>query len=200
MGCALGLLLLAGCTSAPCFPAYYYLQRTPVRVAVMPSSNTTDHPEGSIVFDKACEEALRKKGFEVVSADQVMTYASSRGLSLHELGGRKASEIGKDLRVDMLFSTEITSWKTVYILVQGKSEVAGKSQLTEVSTDALVWSLHWKLVDQSGGGGLGALVSAAVTAIANSAFDKCSELGEQAARYSVATLPRPGFAPHESPP
>ena len=69
------LLLLAGCHSAPRFPAYYYLQRSPVRVAVVPSGNTTDHPEGSIIFDKACEEALRKKGFEVVSADQVVADA-----------------------------------------------------------------------------------------------------------------------------
>ena len=199
-GFAAILLLLAGCASAPRFPAYYYLQRTPVRVAVLPSGTTTDHPEASIVFDKACEGALRKKGFEVISADQVLTYASSRGLSLHELSGRKASEIGRDLRADLLFSTEITSWKTTYILVQGKSEVAGKSRLTEATTDALVWNLHWKLVDQSGGGGIGALVSAAVTAIANSAFDKCDRLGEDAARYSVDTLPRPGFAPAEQVP
>ena len=194
---ALCLLLLAGCTSTSRFPSSYYLQRKPVRVAVMPSGNTTEQPEASIVFDKACEEALRQKGFEVISADQLVTYASARGLTLHELAGRKASEIGRDLRADMIFSTEITCWKTTYVLVQGKSEVAGTSQMVEVSTDALVWRLHWKLVDQSGGGGLGALVSAAVTAIANSAFDECSRLGQQAAEYSVGTLPRPGFAPQE---
>ena len=191
------LLLLSGCTSSRSFPSHYYLQRTPVRVAIMPSSNTTDHPEASIVFDKACEEALRKKGFEVISADQVVTYASGRGLPLHELTGRKASEVGRDLRADMLFYTEITNWKTTYILVQGKSEVSGKSRLVEVATDALVWKLHWKLVDESGGGGLGALVSAAVTALANSAFDKCNRLGEDAAHFAVGTLPRPGFAPQD---
>ena len=194
---AMCLLVLAGCASAPKTPAYYYLQRTPIRVAVLPSGNTTDHPDASIIFDKASEEALRKKGFEVVSADQVLTYASSRGLSILDLPKHKASEIGKDLKVDLLFSTVITTWKITYIVVQGKSEVAGTSQLTEVATDALVSRLQWDVVDQSGGNGLGALVSAAVTAIANSAFEKCNRLGEQAAQISVITLPHPGFAPHD---
>ena len=48
--------------------------------------------------------------------------------------------------------------------------------------------------------GLGALVNAAVTAIANSAFDKYNRLGEQAAQFSVGTLPSPGFAPREHAP
>lgn len=195
--CGLACLLLAGCTSAPRTPSHYYLQRAPVRVAVMPSENTTDNPEASIIFDKACEEALRRKGFQVISADQVVTYTSARGLSIRELSGRKASEIGRDLKADMLLYTQISHWKTEYVIIQGRSVVAGRSRLVEVSTDALVWRLPWQFAQQSGngGGGLGILLDAAVTALANSAFDRCSQLGEHAARYSVDTLPLPGVAP-----
>lgn len=204
LACGTALLLLAGCVSAPRVPAHYYFQRTPIRVAVMPSGNTTDNPEASIIFDKACEEALRKKGFEVVSADQVVTYAAASGLSLRDLPGRKAGEVGRDLKVDMLFYTEITRWKTEYVVVQGRSAVAGRSRLVEVSTEALVWRLPWQIVQQSGNGGgngvVGLLVEAAVQAVVDSAFDRCTQLGQDAARYAVGTLPHPGFAPPEPPP
>jgi hypothetical protein len=200
---ALLLLVSAGCVSKPPLPAHYYLQRAPVRVAVVPSANQTEHPEGSIVFDKAVEDALRKKGFVVVSADQVMTYASARGTSLRDLARCKASEIGKDLKVDMLFYNELTRWKTQYIVIQSASSVAGSSRLVEVPTDATVWRMNWQLAQNSGngGGGLaGMLVDAAVTAMVDSAIDKCSLLGEQSARAAAQSLPQPGFAPQPPPP
>ena len=197
------LLLLggaAGCALTSRIPASYYLQRDAIRIAVIPSGNATDFPEASIVFDKAVEEALRQKGFQIVSADQVLTYASARGLSLRDLPKRKASEIGSDLHADMLFFTEIDTWKTSYVLVQAKAHVAGVCRMTDASTDALVCRLRWRQEQASGGGSLGGLINAAVTAVADSAFDKCSRLGEHAAWMSAAALPQPGFAPRDAPP
>lgn len=202
-GLLTALLLLggaAGCASTPRIPASYYLQRAPIRVAVVPSGNVTDFPEASIVFDKAVEEALHRKGFDVIGADQVLTYASARGLSLRDLPKKQASEIGRDLRADMLFFTEIDTWKTSYILVQAKATVAGVCRLTEASTDALVCRLHWRQEQAAGGGSIGGLINAAVSAVADTAFDTCSKLGERAAWASAAALPQPGFAPRDAPP
>jgi hypothetical protein len=194
----LGLCVLgSGCASTR-IPASYYLQRKPVRVAVMPSGNKTDHPEASIVFNKAVEEALTKRGFEVISADRVVTYASARGLSLVDLPKRKASEVGRDLKADMLLYSDIEIWKTQYAVIKSASVVAGTSRLVETPTDALVWHYAWRLQNESGsgGGGLGGLLAdALVTAVASSAMDVCAGLGMQAAQITVSSLPAPGYAP-----
>lgn len=195
-------LLMQGCTTTiPKIPGHYYLQRSPITIAVMPSSNKTDHPEASIVFNKSCEEALRKKGFEVISADQVVTYASSRGVLLSDVTARKASEIGRDLKADMVLYASINTWETMYIVIKSASTVAGTSRLVETSTDSLVWYYNWNFRKESGSGGnsglIGMLVDAAVTAVLNSAFDECSNLGTQAGTVTINSIQHPGFAPLE---
>lgn len=194
-------LLMQGCaTTSPKIPGHYYLQRSPIIIAVMPSSNKTDHPDASIVLNKSCEEALRKKGFEVINADQVVTYASSCGVLLSDVTARKASEIGRDLKADMVLYSSIDTWETKYIVIKSASIVAGTSRLVETSTDSLVWRFNWNFQKESGNGGnnglFGMMIDAAVTAVANSIFDECSNLGAQAGIVTVNSMPQPGFAPH----
>jgi hypothetical protein len=195
-GLALVALIGAGCATST--PEHYYLRRAPIRVAVVPSLNKTDHPEAPVVFNKACEEALRERGFEVVSADQVVSYAAARGMLLRELPGRKPSEIGADLKADFLLYSDIDTWAQKYIVVKSATVVSGSSCIYETGTDALVWRQAWRLQRESGdgGGGLAGLIAnAAVSAILNSATDACAMLGSQAARMTVGTLPRPGSPP-----
>lgn len=190
------MLLAAGCSSTA--PEHDYLQRSPIRVAVIPSENSTPEPSAPITFNKVCEEQLRRHGFEVVEADRVVTYASASGLGMRDLPGLKPSRLAADLKVDFLFYSKIEDWATKYHVVNGSSEVKGSSWLYEGPTDALVWQADWHEVRQSGNGGgglLGVLVDAAMTAAMNSAFDVCAQLGAQAAGNTIQTLPNPGFEP-----
>lgn len=204
LGAAAGLLLLAqGCVTTS-FPYHYYFQRSPIRVVIMPSGNKTEHPDAPVVFNKACEEALRKKGFEVVSADQVVTYASSLGLLLNDVIQMKASQVGKDLKADMVLYSEIDTWASSYAVLNTRAQVKGISRMVETTTDALVWQYAWNFEQDSSqnnnNGVIGLLIGAAVQAVANSAFDACNQLGTQAGAVTVASMPRPGFAPADSRP
>ena len=96
------LLLAAGCVSAPSYLRSYYFQREPVRVAVIPCANATDEPAASVIFNKACEEQLRRRGFEVLSADRVVTFASASGVTVRELPDWKPSRLGAELKADYL--------------------------------------------------------------------------------------------------
>ena len=197
------LLLTQGCAT-PRTPWHYYFQRAPIRVVVLPSENKTEHPDAPLIFNKACEEALARKGFVVIGADQVVTYAAARGVLLHEITTRKASEIGRDLKADMVLYSTIDTWESKYVVLNTKARVAGSSRLVETATDALVWYDAWCFEKDSSNGNnnglVGLLVSAAVDAVANSAFDACAMLGTQAAGVTVGTTPQPGFAPPESRP
>ena len=164
----------------------------------------TEYPDAPVIFNKACEEALVRKGFVVISADHVVAYASSRGLLLRDVTRLKASEIGRDLKADMVLYSEIRTWESHYAVLNTKVHVAGTSRLVETATDALVWYDAWNLEQDSSNhnnnGLLGLLVNAAVDAVANSAFDACSSLGAQAGVQSISTLPEPGFAPADARP
>ncbi len=190
--------LLTGCASKPKIPSYNFLQRTPVRVVVLPSVNNTQKPEASIVFNKACEEALKKKGFEVITADQVITYASANGVLIRDLTASEAGKIGREMKADMVLYSDINKWETKYFVIKSTSTVEGVSRLVETSTNSLIWRYGWTLQTQSGGSGnglVGMLVESAVTAVAHTAFDQCSALGNQAGAFTVSTMPQPGYAP-----
>lgn len=195
----LALALAAGCATSG-KPEHYYFQRQPVKVAVLPSQNASPEPSAPIVFNKACEDMLRKRGFEVVGADRIVTYASSSGLSIRDLPGLAAGKLGADLKVDYLLYSRIDSWVTRYQVVSGSSEVAGTIWLVESATGALMWQEGWRREQSSGngGGGLaGLLLEALVTAAANAAFDVCAQMGNQAAIDAVLSLPGPGFEPKQ---
>jgi len=192
------LILTQGCATNKT-PWYSYFQRAPIRVVVMPSGNKTEHPDAPVIFNKACEEALTKNNFVVISADKVVTYASSRGVLLSNLSKLKASEIGKDLKADMVLYSEIDTWESKYVVLNTKVHVAGTSRMIETTTDAVVWHYKWDFQKDSSNGNnngiLGLLISAAVDAVVNSAVDACGNLGNEAGGQTVNTLPTPGFAP-----
>ncbi len=201
------MILLVGFLGAGCASdrslEHYYFQRDPVRVAVIPCENVTDEPAASIIFNKACEEQLRNRGFEVVEADRVVTFASASGLTVRELPDLKPSRLSAELRADYLLYTRIDRWATKYHVIQGSSVVAGASWLYEGPTEALVWQSGWHQERTSGDGGgdlLNLLINAAVTAAANSAFDVCGQMGTDAAIRAVQSLPNAGFEPVVRPP
>jgi len=201
VGCvvlSLVLLLGVGCATAPSHRAHYYFQRDPIRVAVIPCVNETDEPAASIIFNKACEEQLRRRGFEVISADRVVTFAAASGVTVRELPDWKPNRLGAELKVDFLLYSRIDRWETKYRVLAGYSVVSGASWLYEGATEALVWQSGWHQEQESGDGGgslIGILLDAAVTAAMNSALDVCGRMGVAAARESVQTLPAPGFEP-----
>lgn len=192
-----GLLITTGCNSTRT-PWCYYFQREPIRIVILPSENKTEHPDAPVIFNQACEEALKKKGFDVVSADKVVAYTSSRGLLLSDVTKLKASQLGKDFNADMVLYSDITKWESSYAVLNTKVCVAGTSRMIESSTDSLVWHYSWLFMKDSSSGNnnvIGMLVSAAVDVVANSMFDAVSRLGTQAGTATVNSLPKPGFAP-----
>jgi hypothetical protein len=195
---AAGLLLAGGCAQAPQLPAWRYLQRSNVRVGIIPASNQTTQVGAPLIIDKAWEEALRKSGFVVVNADSVVTYLSSRSVSLAKLLAIPTAQLGNDLHVDYLLEDEIENWGTKYHVIVGGAVVSCKSRLIEASTGATVWASDWTMQEQSdsNGNGLGgALMNALVTAIADSMFDKSTQLARQGVALQSTSQPYPGVAP-----
>lgn len=191
-------IALSGCVQAPARPSWRYLQRAPVRVAVVPSINRTEKAGAPIVVDKAWEEGLHKAGFVVISADSVVTYAASRNMPVAEVPKVSVVDLGRDLKADLILENEIVDWGTKYKVISGVAVVSCRSRLYEARTGAVVWQLDWIRRQQSGnsGGGVaGVLVDALVTSIMNSMFDTAASLAKQGVALSSLTQPYPGVAP-----
>ena len=58
-----GLLLWSAGCATPGVPYHGYFQRARIRGAIMPSNNTTEYPDAPVIFNQACEAALRQRGF-----------------------------------------------------------------------------------------------------------------------------------------
>ncbi len=192
LGITLGCCFPGAPASARDLPAYNYLERSPVRVAVVPGVNRTEEPGAPIVLDKTWEKALQDAGYEVVSSDRVITYAASRGILLSDLPARSPADLGKDLKVDLLFTTEIRKWE---ISTKGSRAVATVEvvgRLVETTTGALVWEHHWVYQQEASGQGLGKLIDASIET--NS--DKTDRMAQQAVlKLSADKLPRAGYSP-----
>jgi len=203
IGLALTTVLFSGCaTHQAGIPAHQYLQR-PLRVAIVPGLNKTDQPEANVVLDKAWEAALTNCGYQVVTADRVVTYAAASGISLEQVRHSAPAKLGQDLKVDAILQTEILRWNNRYIVISADTTVAGVGRLVEASTGAIIWEHHWVYQQKSGNGGggvFGILIDAAVTATINAATDAPTRLAKQAVIWSAGTVPCPGIAPEVQPP
>ena len=196
------MLVFSGCAQAPQRPAWRYLQRPTVRVAILPAINSTTKPGAQIIVDKAWEDNLRNAGFSVVDADSVVTYASSRSMRLDSLEKVPTDSLGRDLSVDFILEDKIIDWGTHYQVIQSVSSVSCRSRLIEAKTGATVWTFDWFMSDQdnnSGGGIVGALANAVVKAVADSMFDEPTRLAQQGITIVGTTQPYPGIAPPAAP-
>jgi hypothetical protein len=193
------LLLLPACSHVPERPTWRYLQRSPVRVAILPSNNQTAKEGASLVVDEAWENVLRKAGFVVVNADAVVTYVSSRGVPLSKLSTVPTAKLGADLRVDYLLSDNITDWGTKYRVLASGSSVSCQTTLVEASTGAVIWANDWTMAENSNSGGnnglAGVLANALVNAVVDSMTDRPTQLARQGIAGQSTLQPYPGFAP-----
>ncbi|MGP8199076.1 MAG: hypothetical protein ACLQU4_06185 [Limisphaerales bacterium] len=191
LGVALGWFFPGAQAQAKTHPAYDYLERSRVRVAVIPGVNRTGEPGAPIVLDKAWEKILQAAAYEVVPADSVVTYAASRGILLSELPKRSPAEMGKDLKVELLLTSEIFKWEisTKGLRAVCTLEVVGR--LVETTTGATVWEHHWIYEEVGGGKGLGKLIDASNDTVS----DKIARMAQQAVmKMSADLLPRAGYS------
>lgn len=197
-------LTLAGCASKPVATSRIngsYMQKNPVRVAIMPSFNKTNEAAAALHLDKAWEDALKARGFEVVNADTVVNLAASQGINLADFGEMKLVEyagIGRDLEVDYILTNTVTEWSAKYRVVQSKTQVNFSSKLFEAKTGAVIWNDRKDIVDQSsssGGNPIASLVGILAHAVVSSASNAEASLAKRGVTLASTTLPKAGYAP-----
>jgi hypothetical protein len=186
--------LLSGCaTSKVVRKPALYLWRSPV-VAMIPAANSSQEVSAPIVIDKLWGDKFQEKGFTIVDSDRVVTYASSRGVSLDDVRNADYVEIGRDLSADFLLYNEILDWGSSFHLTQSVLAVACRSKLVEARTGAVIWEFDWVYIDQSGAGGniIADAIVAAAHSLTNSATDGVAKAAGRGVNLVSNSLPYEG--------
>lgn len=171
---AIVILLASGCATQSnkleAFPEMY--NEKPVSIMVVPSINKSTAADAPHLYSSTINEPLSNAGFYVLPIEITNRFLINEGLSQGELivdiPPQKFYEI---FGADAVLYVTINKWDTNYFVLGGNVTVAVNYILKSTKTGESLWAYDGQLVvdtsgNDSGGGILAKLISAAITTAA----------------------------------
>lgn len=191
----LRLLLLAAAALAlvGCAPKVYttadFERLKPKTVLVLPPENTTASAD---VLQKAYPfifSELAQRGYYAISPELALQLFRANKLNdpgqINNLPTEKFAEV---FGVDAVLKTKVTDWSSKYVVLASSVDVGFDMGLFDAKSGTKLWSLENTLSkgnNNSGGGIVGALVSAAV----NAAATQYEPIAAENAKLMLSTIP-----------
>ncbi len=193
----LRLLLLASVALAlvGCAPKVYttadFERMKPKTVLVLPPENTTSNTE---VLQKSYPfifSELAQRGYYAISPELALQLFRANKLNdpgqINSLPTNKFNEV---FGVDAVLKTKVTEWSSKYIVISASVNVGYDMVLVDAKTGTELWK-HQQVLSKSpsgnsGGGILGALVNAALTA----ATTPYEPIASENAKLMLTTIPQ----------
>lgn len=169
--------LMAGCAAPRKVDYTAFRQAKPASILVLPPLN--DSPDVNATFSVLAQSTypLAEAGYYVVPVTLMAETFKQNGLSqpndIHAVAPAKLKEI---FGADSALYIKITRYGTTYTVLSSAAVVAAEAQLVDLSTGALLWSGQAVASsdegnNNSGGGLIGALITAAVKQVMNNLSD-----------------------------
>ena len=117
----IALLLAIGCATLntdenklePAFATH-----RPATIVVLPPTNYTVDLDAPVVFREAVQKMIQRKGYRAPAPQQVDTILEEEGITdPGQLAVMSTNEIGELFEADAVLYTEVTEWKTTYLVV-----------------------------------------------------------------------------------
>ena len=162
-------LSLSACVTQPQKPDYSnFFDHQPRSILVVPPANKTTAVDAPTIFLTTVSAAFAERGYYVFPVFLVQDILNDLGATdegaIAAIPPEKFREV---FGTDSILYVTITDWTTSYIVIASNITVGAEYRLVEASTGAVLWTGKQKLVQNSGDGGgglIGALVNAAITA------------------------------------
>lgn len=166
---ACAALSLSACVTQPQKPDYSnFFDHQPRSILVVPPANKTTAVDAPTIFLTTVSAAFAERGYYVFPVFLVQDILNDLGATdegaIAAIPPEKFREV---FGTDSILYVTITDWTTSYIVIASNITVGAEYRLVEASTGAVLWTGKQKLVQNSGDGGgglIGALVNAAITA------------------------------------
>jgi hypothetical protein len=166
-----------------------YQQMKPTVIVVLPPENTTSNTEVEETAYPIIFEKITNRGYYCISPEMVRaTFNANRMEDAGRINALPPQKFKEVFNADAVLKTKITDWSSKYILISASVTITLEMQLVDAKTGEELWSMTntvSKSPNNSGGGVLGALVSAAMTA----AFTAYEPIMEENANVTLTTVP-----------
>lgn len=166
---ACAALSLSACVTQPQKPDYSnFFDHQPRSILVVPPANKTTAVDAPTIFLTTVSAAFAERGYYVFPVFLVQDILNDLGATdegaIAAIPPEKFREV---FGTDSILYVTITDWTTSYIVIASNITVGAEYRLVDAGTGAVLWTGKQKLVQNSGDGGgglIGALVNAAITA------------------------------------
>lgn len=165
---ACAALWLSGCVTQPKPDYANFFDHQPRSILVVPPANKTTAVDASAIFLTTVSAAFAERGYYVFPVFLVQDILNDLGATdegaITAIPPEKFREV---FGTDSILYVTITDWTTSYVVIASSITVGAEYRLVDASTGAVLWTGKQKLVQNSGDGGgglIGALVNAAITA------------------------------------
>ncbi|CAG9001141.1 MAG: Putative lipoprotein/NMB1162 [Candidatus Celerinatantimonas neptuna] len=185
----LGLVALLGLTGcATKTTPYNYdalIKAKPRSILIMPPLNDSIAVNASYIEMSTLSRPLGEKGYYVFPVAVIDNFMKQNGLPTPaEMNKVPLEKLYENIGADAVLYTRIEDWGQKYMVLNSETVVKLDMKLVDCRTGALLWNSSVTAVDDSGnssgGGLLGALISAAANQIAGSISDRTPAVARKA--------------------
>jgi hypothetical protein len=177
--------LIAGCSTAPAKENTVFAQHRPLSILVLPPVNNSVEVNAPYTYLSTISKPLAEKGYYVFPVAVIDQFLKENGLPTpDEMNTIPLDKIRQYIGADAVLYVTITDWGQKFQVVASKAVVRAHVRLVDTRTGMQLWDANvygsQDNTSNSGGGLLGAVVSAVVDQVAGSLVDYTPDVARTA--------------------
>jgi hypothetical protein len=185
----MALVFLVGCASSPAKPVTLD-PNWPRSILVMPPLNHSIEVNAPYTYLSTITQPLAEKGYYVFPVAVIDQLLKDNGLPTpDEMNGIPLDKIRLHTGADAVLYCLISDWGQKFQVISSSTVVSVQLRLVDTRTGAELWQAkvhgHQNSNNSSGGGLLGAVVSAVANQVAGSISDNTPQLARSANRGAI---------------
>ncbi|HXA45849.1 MAG TPA: GNA1162 family protein [Candidatus Angelobacter sp.] len=198
LGILIVVLALAGCASKKPYDYAVFREHPPRSIVVLPPLNDSTDIKGTYSYLSTVTRPLAEMGYYVFPVAEVDELMKENGLpTAYEMQQAPLDKIGQIIGADSVLYVTLRQYGTKYEVISSVTSVTADAKLVDVKTGLTLWegsTTAQQGSGDSGGGIIGALVTAAASQIVNSATDPAHQVSSMA-NYQLFTPKDGGLLP-----
>jgi len=201
------LLVLSGCATVQPYDYTKLREAAPRSILVIPPANNSIEVNAPYSYISTITVPLAEKGYYVFPVSVVDTFLKQNGLPTPaEMNTIPLDKVKEHIGADAVLYVTLDTWGQKYQVISSTTVVQGSVKLVSTTSGDVLWdaplNAQYNPNSNSGGGLLGALVSAAVSQIAGSISDNTPMVSRLANEQAFnakkrGLLPGPYYIPQK---
>ena len=183
-GLLIAALALTGCVMQKPCDYTNFQAHLPRSIVVLPPLNQSTDIKGTYGYLSTVTRPIAEMGFYVFPVAEVDQLMKENGLpTAGEMQGVSLGKIGEIIGADSVLYVTLRKYGSKYQVLSSVTTVTADAKLVDVKSGLTLWegtATAQQSSGDSGGGVIGALVTAAVTQVVNSATDPAHDVSSLA--------------------